>query len=296
MMSINRQLPGPPIEVCKHDLIVVDVINQIDGNSVTIHWHGFSQQKFPFMDGVPYVTQCPIHFGSTFRYTFEALQTGTFFYHSHVGHQKANGIYGALIVREKENEKLFDFDLSEHVLVLSDWTNELTEDLFPGLLNRLSYPTSFLINGRGRFFNKNTKNFTKSPISVFHVDEGNRYKFRLIGASSNVCPLEIQIEDHHFTIIAADSTEVKPFTADKLCITSGERFEIVINANVKTRKDLFWIRVSTFTPCADNNDVEEFAALKYHRKGESDKTRENLMFVESENLPKAESFVSEIVS
>jgi FtsP/CotA-like multicopper oxidase with cupredoxin domain len=93
----------------------------------------------------------------------------------------------------------------------------------PVLLNRLSCRTSFLINGCGRFFSKNT-NFKKSQISLFHVDEGNRYKFRLIGTSSNVCPLEIQIEDHNFTIIAADSTEVNPFTADKLCITSGERF------------------------------------------------------------------------
>ena len=147
-MSINRQLPGPPVEICKFDTIVVDVVNEIEGSSTTIHWHGYAQDHFPFMDGVPYISQCPISHGETFRYEFKAVQKGTFFYHSHAGHQKANGVQGAFIVRESEDQKLYDFDLSEHVMILADWMDVMTEDYFPGPRNESTMPHNLLINGR----------------------------------------------------------------------------------------------------------------------------------------------------
>lgn len=52
-MSINRQLPGPSIEVCKKDIVVVDVVNEMEGTGTTIHWHGLAHMNSLFMDGVP---------------------------------------------------------------------------------------------------------------------------------------------------------------------------------------------------------------------------------------------------
>lgn len=292
-MSINRQLPGPKIEVCKYDMIIVDVVNEIEGSSATIHWHGYAQEKFPFMDGVPYVTQCPIPFEETFRYEFRAVQDGTFFYHSHAGHQKANGVQGALIVRKSEENKLFDHDLSEHVIVLSDWMEELTENYFPGKKNQSTLPQNILINGKGRFLNKTTNETLNSPLSVFHVDEGKKYNFRLIGASSNICPLQVQIEGHNFTVIATDSVDVKPFRADKLYITAGERYDIVVEANQKA-KDSFWIKVSASESCAVE-EIEEFAVLMYHRGKGEDGERLGMMNIEEGN-PGDEVFQSTVVS
>lgn len=37
-------MPGPAIEVCKEDTIVVDVENKLLGESTTIHWHGLHQR------------------------------------------------------------------------------------------------------------------------------------------------------------------------------------------------------------------------------------------------------------
>lgn len=54
-------------------------------DSTTIHWHGFTQDETPYMDGVPYVTQCPILPGTTFRYEFFASNEGTHFWHAHIG-------------------------------------------------------------------------------------------------------------------------------------------------------------------------------------------------------------------
>lgn len=47
--------------------------------------HGILQEETPFMDGVAYVTQCPINEGLKFRYHFRANTKGSRFYHSHVG-------------------------------------------------------------------------------------------------------------------------------------------------------------------------------------------------------------------
>lgn len=79
-MSINRQLPAPPLRVCQNDLLVVDVTNGMGGTSTTLHWHGLHQRNTPFYDGVPFINQCPIDFANTFRYTMWASEAGTQWY------------------------------------------------------------------------------------------------------------------------------------------------------------------------------------------------------------------------
>lgn len=61
-------LPGPSIQVCENDKVVIDVENHMEGMEVTIHWHGIWQRGSQYYDGVPFVTQCPIQQGNTFRY------------------------------------------------------------------------------------------------------------------------------------------------------------------------------------------------------------------------------------
>lgn len=67
-LTVNRMIPGPSIQVCLGDYIVIDVTNKVSEDAVTIHWHGVFQRKSPYYDGVPSVTQCPILVGTTFRY------------------------------------------------------------------------------------------------------------------------------------------------------------------------------------------------------------------------------------
>lgn len=92
----------------------------MSGADETIHWHGFHQRATPWMDGVPYITQCPIHSGNTFRYSYYATEAGTQWYHSHSGHHKVNGIHGGIAVRrplaDDPNSKYYDFDLPEHLI------------------------------------------------------------------------------------------------------------------------------------------------------------------------------------
>lgn len=67
ILTANRMIPGPSIQVCEGDKVVVDVENHMQGMEATLHWHGIWQKGSQHYDGVPYVTQCPIQEGNTFR-------------------------------------------------------------------------------------------------------------------------------------------------------------------------------------------------------------------------------------
>lgn len=157
---VNRMMPGPAIEVCEGDQIVVDVKNHLLGESTSIHWHGLHQKKTPYMDGVPHITQCPISPHATFRYSFPADQAGTHFWHSHTGMQRGDGVFGSLIIRRPKSSEphgsLYDFDLSEHVLVLQDWIHDSGANIFAYHHHSRgdNKPHNILINGRGRYYNR----------------------------------------------------------------------------------------------------------------------------------------------
>lgn len=86
---INKLLPGPSIQVCKGDTVVVNLMNMLRTQRVTtIHWHGIKQIGTPYMDGVSMITQWPILPSTSFQYKFQANDTGTHFWHSQAGVQR----------------------------------------------------------------------------------------------------------------------------------------------------------------------------------------------------------------
>lgn len=281
-LSINFQLPAPTLHVCKNDILVVDVVNEAEGTSTSIHWHGIRQIGTQFNDGVPYLTQCPIPYNSQFRYIFRAADVGTHFYHSHAGNQKADGLSGALIVREpttdSEKFKTHDYDLPQHLIFATDWMHAFSDNFLPGMAKRSALTESLLINGRGRFLNEDNE-YTKMPIPVFYVQQGKKYRFRLINSATNVCPYQFQIEGHNFTIIATELSYVEPFIADTLIYLSGERYDIVINAD-KSIKD-YWIRVREIEPCWKK--TEAFAVLRYQNE-EVERSQPKIEFT-TNNVP-----------
>src|SRR4051812_37824212 len=50
---VNRQMPGPSIQVCEGDEVLVNVRNFMRSHrALSIHWHGMLQKGTPHMDGV----------------------------------------------------------------------------------------------------------------------------------------------------------------------------------------------------------------------------------------------------
>src|SRR3546814_1963578 len=68
----------------------------------TVHWHGVRVPNA--MDGVPHLTQKPIAPGETFLYEFDVPDAGTYWSHPHQRgfEQVGRGLYGALIIEERE--------------------------------------------------------------------------------------------------------------------------------------------------------------------------------------------------
>lgn len=138
----------------------MDVVNRMMGESTSIHWHGMHQRESPYMDGVPFITQCPIPPHTTFRYNFIADHEGTHWWHSHIGMQRTDGAFGALIVRQPMKKiqygRLYDYDLPEHIMVIQDWDVRTGTSSFNSFHHSIgnNKPKNILINGKGKYFDK----------------------------------------------------------------------------------------------------------------------------------------------
>ncbi|XP_076674750.1 uncharacterized protein LOC143372467 isoform X2 [Andrena cerasifolii] len=262
---INRQLPGPLIQVCLGDYIIVDVENAILGQEVTIHWHGIFQNGYQFYDGVPYVTQCPIPSSTTFRYQFGADNSGTHFYHSHVSTHMLDGQYGPLIIKDAPSENPFYnmYDEDEHVIFLSDWLHEFSVERFPGRYRKNIGQTAqnFLINGRGNWTDPDNPNdTTNGNLTEFVVTQNKRYRFRIINSFSTVCIAELSIQNHNMTLIAQDGANVMPKHVDIVITTAGERVDVIVHANQPVGS--YYIIVRGLGECKDKR-VQQLAVLRY---------------------------------
>ena len=155
-IAVNGRIPGPTLIMDDGAQVKVQVVNRLTSESVTIHWHGMHQKDTPWMDGVGFISQSPIEPGASFDYLFNATPAGTHWYHSHVGAQRTDGLFGALIVREKNHffrdvviPKIISspavptqtiYDIPEwYTLTLLDWQRESSLDLFIRIHSTLGF-------------------------------------------------------------------------------------------------------------------------------------------------------------
>ena len=269
-VAVNGQIPGPTLIVHEGQTVVIHVHNNLTTEGISIHWHGMHQRGTPWMDGVGQVTQCQIGPSSSFSYEYTARPSGTFWYHSHSGAQRTDGFYGALIVKEtparmneirNELQEHGEFeDLPDkHTLTLLDWQHEASLDLFTQIHASLGFypdkplgkvptpaderynPTrsfeeggvgpvpyfSGIINGKGRHADVP---YNKTRLSIFTVEAGNRYRFRLIGAQ-NLYAYRFSIDGHKLTVVGTDGYWIQPEEdVDYIIIHSGERYDFLLNA------------------------------------------------------------------
>lgn len=106
---VNKLFPGPAIQVCKGDTVVVNVRNLLRSYRGTgIHWHGMRLRGNPYMDGISMVSQCPILPFTTFQYRFVADDAGTHFWHSNTGVQRAvSGSFSLYYLKKNVQRKIF---------------------------------------------------------------------------------------------------------------------------------------------------------------------------------------------
>ena len=215
--AYNNAVPGPELRVRQGDRVQVTVHNQLD-QPTTVHWHGLRLPNE--MDGVPWLTQQPIEPGDKFKYEFDAIDAGTFWYHPHFksAEQIGRGLYGALIVEERD-PPVVDRDL---VLMLDDWRLSRTAQIVDDFDHRHDRSHG------GRIGNTVTVNGQFQPDIV--VTSGQRLRLRLVN-TANARIMRLSLASHNVQVIAIDGQPVEPHTPadNRIILGPAMRVDIVVN-------------------------------------------------------------------
>ncbi|HKS62588.1 MAG TPA: copper resistance system multicopper oxidase, partial [Xanthobacteraceae bacterium] len=256
--TVNGSLPAPILRWKEGDTVTLRASNRLRDDEASIHWHGILLPAN--MDGVPGLSFNGIRPGETYVYRFNVKQGGTYWYHSHSAFQEQLGLYGALIIEPREPEP-FKYD-REHVVLLTDWTDEDPERLFAKLKKQSDY---YNFNQRtvGDFFRDVRKHglgttlseraawgqMRMAPTDLADVSgytytylmngtapagnwtglfkPGERVRLRFINGSS-MTYFDVRIPGLKMTVVAADGQNVHPVTVDEFRIAVAETFDVIV--------------------------------------------------------------------
>jgi hypothetical protein len=216
--AFNGQVPGPRLHFKQGDRVRINLTNHLP-ETTTSHWHGLVLPNV--MDGAAEVTQAPIRTGEVYRYEFTAVQSGTYFYHSHdhPDRQQALGLYGAMIIDPVEDDPSLHAD-HEYTLMLQEWL--LREGLtYPAMPMEGAEPNYFTINGRAY-----------PSTDTIKMKVGETLKVRFIGSNSGfIHPMHIH--GGPFVVVARDGETLPPsarFKADTINVGPGQRYDVIWTA------------------------------------------------------------------
>ena len=247
-MTVNGGIPAPTLEFTIGDLAIINVTNKMNVET-SVHWHGIILPNF--FDGVPYLTTPPIKPNTTFQYRIPINQTGTYWYHSHTMLQEQKGVYGSIVIQPKEKTLEYDREL---VVVLSDWTNEKSENVLRNLKRGnewyqvkkgTSVPLSRAI-ARGAFgaqlkmwrdrmegadiadiyypaFLSNGKDVAK--YSDFNP--GEKVRLRFINASASTY-FWLDFGGGNPQIVSSDGLNVQPVAKDRFLFAIAETYDVIV--------------------------------------------------------------------
>jgi CopA family copper-resistance protein len=254
--SISGMIPGPLLRLREGQEAVIRVTNNLE-EQTSLHWHGL---LVPFdMDGVPGFSFSGIAPGETFTYRFQVGQAGTYWYHSHSGGQEQQGVYAPIVI-DPEGEDPVQYD-REHVLVLSDWTDEDPLEVLRNLKGNAAYynygkrtvpgffkelfndagatirdrhmwgrmrmdPTDIAdVTGATYTYLLNGQNAEQNWTGLFQA--GERVRLRIINAAA-MTYYDLKIPGLPMTVIQSDGQDVEPVTVDELPIAVAETYDVIV--------------------------------------------------------------------
>lgn len=256
-ITVNGTLPAPLLRWREGDTVTVRVSNRLDEDT-SIHWHGIVLPAA--MDGVPGLSFDGIRPGETFVYRFQVRQAGTYWYHSHSGFQEQQGLYGPLVIEPREPDPI-GAD-REHVILLSDWTDENPSRVFRKLKKQSDY-----YNRRQRTFGTFLRDVREHGLGPTVAERhawglmrmsasdlsdvsamtytylmngaapatgwtgvfrpGERVRLRFINGSA-MTHFDVRIPGLRMTVVAADGLPVHPITVEEFRIAVAETFDVVV--------------------------------------------------------------------
>ena len=254
-ITVNDSLPGPTLRWQEGDTVDVTVHNRLPVMSA-IHWHGLILPSN--MDGVPGLSFDGIPPGGSYRYRFTLKQSGTYWYHAHAGFQEQQGVYGAIVINPADREA-FTAD-REHILVLSDWSDEEPQAIFATLKknahiynrnrrtlgdivsdikrqgvartyrdremwNLMRMPDTDLADVSGYTYTYLMNGVTPRDGWLGQFKPGEEIKLRIINAAA-MSIFDFRIPDLKMRVVGADGQAVAPITVDELRLAAGETLDV----------------------------------------------------------------------
>jgi FtsP/CotA-like multicopper oxidase with cupredoxin domain len=257
---VNGQVPAPLLRWREGDTITLNVTNHLRARS-SIHWHGMIVPAD--MDGVPGVSFDGIASGTTYRYRFKVNQHGTYWYHSHSRFQEQTGLYGPIVIEPRDGERFPT--QREHVILLSDWTDQDPESLF-ATLKKQSDAFNYQKRTVGDFFRDVREHgwsrtladrrmwgdMRMNPTDTADVggfaytylmngqapannwtglfSRGEKVRLRIINGSS-MSIFDVRIPGLKLTVVASDGVDIEPITVDEFRIGAAETYDIIVEPN-----------------------------------------------------------------
>ena len=255
--TVNGQIPAPLLRWREGDTVTLHVTNRLREQS-SIHWHGILLPTD--MDGVPGLSFPGIDPGQTYTYRFDVRQSGTYWYHSHSGFQEQTGLYGAIVIEPRRRDPIA-FD-REHVVLLSDWTDEDPMSVFrklmvqPDYYNRIRPSVQSLAReaetkGWGAALSERLmwEQMRMTPTDLADVSgatytfltngatpagnwtglfkPGERVRLRFINGSA-MSYFDVRIPGLKMTVVAADGQDVRPVEVDEFRIAVAETYDVIV--------------------------------------------------------------------
>lgn len=256
-VTVDGGVPGPILRWKEGDMVSLRVTNRLATTS-SIHWHGMIVPAD--QDGVPGLSFDGIPAGGSFTYRFPAKQSGTYWYHAHSRFQEQSGLYGAIVIEPKDGERhIAD---REHVILLSDWSDEDPERIYANLRTRSGIynygrPTlaDFLRDARSKGFGdamtmrRMWNRMRMDPTDLADVSAasytylvngatpaanwtglfrpGERVRLRIVNGSSNSI-FDLRIPGLRLRVIAADGQDVEPVEVDELRLSAAETYDVLV--------------------------------------------------------------------
>ncbi|CCK70703.1 putative oxidoreductase KNAG_0F00310 [Huiozyma naganishii CBS 8797] len=267
IVSINGFLTtyGPEIRVQQGQLLRLTVVNELcsDGGfesdaltqaycETSLHIHGLVPLENS-VDGVPQLTQEPIHRGDSYTYTIRIPDDacGTFWYHSHSSVQYGDGMRGVFIVECPAMDQL----ISDVVRTIGDG------DVQPGRLELGTSRTSeFPVNLSGvqeqvftlsDYYLDGNLDILKSSVwgpeggpdprveeslingsaqdnVVFLLEGSSKYlKLRVVNTGMSGTQI-LHLLGHKIIVIETDGVLIVPFVVETLTLAVGQRYTVVV--------------------------------------------------------------------
>lgn len=250
-LTYNGKLPGPELRFNQGDRVRLVLHNELK-YPTSLHLHGMILPGS--IDGLPRPDSGIVKPGATYAYQFIANQPGTYWYHPQIihGDQKAKGLFGALVILPKGNQRA-DTPDKDVVLVVGDMKAEFRSrdgKQTPAVAGESKgtakgdAASQTLSNSAMRLFAAIPSADKKPDATTFYlmngksapmappidVRRGQKVRVRIINAGHVAVPMHLS--GHRFEVLARDGSDLlEPRVyRDTVTVSPGERVDLEFTA------------------------------------------------------------------